>query len=205
MVLQKKKRNQHLVETACTLLRNKIRDLQSSSIGYLINRVPSSILHSQAPNSPLYPQQDLCCCFYPQHQLYIVFADAIILDFPLLFFSWCTWCQFDCGPSGYSTCCPDSRIVASAPPSLLTYQQWIKFQTKLHSTDPLTLSSTLTTLLPTSYTPELPIELHTWYMIHVFIALAILILSMFVPFHFIVYLLPSLLCLWFRLCLFLSL
>lgn len=60
MVLQKKKRNQHLVEKACTLLRNKIRDLQSSSIGYLINRVPSSILHSQAPNSPLYPQQDLC-------------------------------------------------------------------------------------------------------------------------------------------------
>jgi len=138
-------------------------------------------------------------CFYPQHQLYIVFADAIILDFPpsvlllvyLMPISLRTFWIFQVlSQLQYSGFC--LTFFANLP-------TMIKFRTKLHSTDPLTISSTPTTLLPTSYAPELPMELHTRihcsrnpYPLHV------------CTFHFIVYLLPSLLCLCLRLCLFLS-
>ena len=61
-----KRKNRHLVETACTLLLHHTvsqcfwRD-SILTASYLINRMPSSILGDQVPHSLLFPNQPLFC------------------------------------------------------------------------------------------------------------------------------------------------
>ena len=60
------RKNRHLVETAHTLLlHHKVpqRFLGDATLAacYLINRIPSSILHEQIPYSIIFPNQPLFC------------------------------------------------------------------------------------------------------------------------------------------------
>ena len=75
------RKNRHLVETACTiLLHHKVpqRFLGDAILAacYLINRMPSSVLHDKIPHSILFPNQPLFClpprvfgCVYFAHIL----------------------------------------------------------------------------------------------------------------------------------------
>ena len=59
-------KNRHLVETTCTLLLHHkvpqrfLRDV-ILAVCYLINRMPSSVLHDKTPHSILFPNQPLFC------------------------------------------------------------------------------------------------------------------------------------------------